>query len=295
MGVNDFLIQSCSTDAANTGAQQCVGTPGRDDRLWLVPKGTSITKTNALLEATWDTLFNAVKGVRGLPLKTIFNATFEDGEDTEEKGWSNKTDFADEGLDSVTYLLDLMSLYEAKQYRTLNGINWAAYIVSVTGNIKGWSDDGVNLKPFTMLSFRVKKRTKETGAILERVPIKITWADPKQWNDYPAIVAPAWNPNEIDGIKDINVSASLPTTSGVTLTLTGFDSVAHEGAVPGDFVIYNSSLVAQTIATATEGLPGVYALAATLAPGTYTSGLKTQPNATTKYFETPTLATFVVA
>jgi hypothetical protein len=293
--MDEYLIEQCGTEAENTGLQQCNGTPGRDDRIWLVPSSTVIaSKVLSETEATWDTLFNAVKGTRGYPLQTIFNATFTQGEDQYEEGWSNKSDFANEGLDKVVYTLDKISLYNAAKLRTLNGITWKAYVVTVTGKIKGWSDDGVAFKPFSISSFRIGKRTNEDGTKVERVPITIVWADPKEWNNYPAIVVPTWNPNELDGIKDLNVTASLPTTSGVTLTITGFDSVPHEGAILGDFVIYNSSLVSQTISVATEATAGVYTLTATLASGSYTAGLKTQPNATTKYFETPTLATFVV-
>lgn len=290
-----YLKTSCSTNAGNSGLQQCNGTPGRDERIWLVPKGTTIsTKANALLEATWIALFNAAKGSRGIPLPSIFNATPNQGEDKYEEGWGNKSDFASEGLDSVTYILDKVSLYNATQLRTLNGIDWEAFSITDIGKIKGWSDDGIVLKPFSMLSFRVGKRTFETGDVVERVPIRITWKDPSQWNDHAAVVEPTWNPLEIDGIKDLDVEASLPTTSGVTLTITGFDSVPHEGAALADFIIYNSSDVAQTVSGITESTPGVYTLVASLVPGTYTAGLKNAENASTKFFETPTLASFTV-
>ena len=288
-----YLLTNCSTSSGNTGLQQCNGSPGRAERIWLVPKGTEIdTKTNALLEATWDTLFNSAKGLRGLPLPTIFNANFEQGEDTYETGWSNKQDFAHEGLDKDTYTLDKISLYNAAQLRTLNGVSWSAYIVTDKGIIKGWSDDGIVFKPFNIQDFRVGKRTAETGEAVERVPIKIVWADPNEWNNYPAVVEPTWNPLELDGIKDIYVVASSPSTTGVTFTLTGYDGVPHEGAVAGDFVIYNSLLAEVTISSATEGAAGVYALLATLPAGTYTAGLRNQPTATTKYFESPELASF---
>lgn len=290
-----FQIQSCSTNAGNTGLQQCNGSPGKDERIWLVPYGTTIsTKTLAETESTWDGIFNAVKGSRGLPLPTIFNATIEQGEDTYESGWGNKQDFVDEGLDKHNYILDKVSLYNAAQLRTLNGITWQAYIVTDTKKIKGWSDDGVIFKPFSILSFRVGKRTPETGETIERVPISIVWSDPRQWNDYPAIVEPSWNPLELDGIKDLVVTASSPTTSGVTLTITGFDSVPHEGAVTADFIILDSTGTEVTVTGSTESSAGVYALTATLSAGDYTAGLQNAENATTKYFETPTLASFTV-
>jgi hypothetical protein len=288
-----YLLTNCATSSGNTGLQQCNGSPGRVERLWLVPPGTEIaTRTDALLEATWDTLFNLAKGLRGLPLPTIFNATFEQGEDTYETGWSNKQDFAHEGLDKDIYTLDKISLYNASQLRTLNGVSWAAYKVTDSGIIEGWSDDGIKFKPFSIQDFRVGKRTPENGEAVERVPITIVWADPDEWNNYPAVIEPTWNPLELDGIKDIYATASSPSTTGVTLTLTGYDGVPHEGAVLADFIIYNSLGASITVSSATEGDAGVYALLATLPGVTYTAGLKTQPNATTKYFETPTLASF---
>ena len=93
----------------------------------------------------------------------------------------------------------------------------------------------------------------------------------------------------------MQVAASSASTSGVTLTLQGFDGVYHEDAVQADFVIYDSSDVSQSITGMTPGSNGSYALDATLVPGTYTGGLLNQPYATTKYFETPTLAEFTVS
>jgi hypothetical protein len=296
-----YLLTSCTSNVGNSGQQSCTGTPGRDERLWPVPAGTTIaSKALAELESTWDTLFNKAAGLRGFPLQTIFNATPEQGEDVYETGWDNKQDFVSEGLDKITYMLDKMSLYNAAKLRTMNGVNWEFFVVTDTGKIKGWSDDDVTFKPFSVLSFRVGKRTVETGEELERVPITIVWADPRQWNDYPAVVEPlnattSWNPLELDGIKDLYAVASSPTTSGVILTLTGFDGVPHEGAQLADFVVYDDSSVAQTVTGVTETSAGVYALEFSLGAGDYTGGLKTQPNATTPYFETPTLASFTIS
>jgi hypothetical protein len=296
-----YLAESCSTNAGNTGLQTCTGSLARDERIWLVPSGTEIdTKTLAETESTWDDIFNAAKGSRGYPLPTIFNAEFEQGEDTYEEGWDNKQDFASEGLDQVTYTLDRISLYNAKELRKLNGIDWAAFRVTSEGEIIGYSNDGIKFKPEDILSFRVGKRTNANGEQVERVPITIVWKTPAQRNDFPAVVkpldaTPSWNPLEIDGIKDLQVSASNPAITGVTLTLTGFDSVPHEGAVTGDFIILDSTGTEVTVTGATESSPGVYDLTATLVSAqTYTGGLQNAENATTKYFETPILAEFTI-
>lgn len=296
-----YLSNSCSTNAGNTGAQTCTGSLARDERIWLVPIGTEIaTKTLAETESTWDDLFNAAKGSRGYPLPTIFNAEITQGEDVYEEGWDNKQDFASEGLDQATYTLDKVSLYNATQLRKLNGIEWAAYRITKEGEIVGYSDDGIKFKPEEILSFRVGKRTYADGEVVERVPITITWKNPSQRNDYAAVVKPldattSWNPLELDGIKDLQVSASAPTTAQVTLTLVGFDGVSHEGAVTGDFVIYDSTGASVTVTNATETSAGIYDVEATMTPGDYTAGLLDQPNATTPYFETPTLASFTVS
>ena len=291
--MSDFLTQSCSTSAENSGLQNCKSLDGRAERIWLVPKGTTVSSyANALLEATWDTLFNAAAGTRGFPLPPIFNAEFEQGEDTYDEGWSNKKEFASEGLDTDNYMLEPMSLYNAKNLRSYNGARWAAYIVTDDNVIQGWTDDDTTFKPFDILSFRVGKRSKATGEEVEKVPIQITWSDPTQREDYPAVVKPTWNAIEIDGIKDLKVTASSPTTAGVTLTIIGYDSLPHEGAVTADFAIYDSTGTLVTVSDSSETSAGVYALTATLTSGTYTAGLKTQPNATTAYYETPTLATF---
>jgi len=291
--MSDFLTNNCTTNAGNSGRQSCKSLDGRAERIWLVPSTTTIsTYANALLEATWDTLFNAAAGTRGFPLPPIFNADFAQGEDTYDEGWSNKQEFASEGLDTDTYMLEPVSLYNAKQLRTYNGNTWAAFIVTDENVIQGWSDDDTIFKPYTISSFRVGKRNKATGEEVEKVPVKITWADPSQREDYPAVVKPTWNALEIDGIKDLLVTASSPTTSSVVLTITGFDSQPHENAVLGDFVIYNSSSVSQSISSVTETSAGVYLVECSMASGTYTGGLLAQPNASTAYFETPTLATF---
>jgi hypothetical protein len=288
-----YLTQSCSTNAGNTGAQSCTASLRRDERIWLVPLGYEVdTKTEAETEATWDSLFNAAKGSRGYPIPAIFSAEFEQGEDTYEEGWDNKQEFASEGLDTVTYMLEKMSLYNAAQLRKLNGTSWAVYRIPADGNtIVGWSDDDIKFKPEDILEIRFGKRTYADGEVIERVPVRITFKDPSQRNDFPAIVKTTWNTLELDGIKDLQVVASNPSTSEVTLTLTGFDGVPHEGAVTTDFVVYDNTgaVVAHTMV---EVGNGVYTITATMPAGDYTAGLLDQPNATTKYFETPTLASF---
>ncbi len=295
--MSEFLTTSCSQDAGNTGLQSCVGSLRRDERIWLVPLGYSVsTKTLAETETTWDDLFNAVKGSRGYPIPAIFNAEFEQGEDTYEEGWDNKQDFASEGLDTVTYTLEKMSLYNASQIRKLNGISWAVYRIPADGNtIVGWSDGDGTFKPEDVLSLRFGKRTYADGEVIERVPVKITFKDPSQRNDFPATVSTSWNTLELNGIKDLQVAASAPTTAQVTLTLTGFDGVPHEGAVLGDFVIYDNTGTSVSVSAITETSAGVYDVEAVMTAGDYTGGLLAQPNATTKYFETPTLASFTVA
>lgn len=288
-----YLATNCTTNAGNTGAQNCKSSLRRDERIWLVPPGTEVaTKTLAETESTWDDLFNAAKGVRGYPIPAIFSAEFEQGEDTYEEGWDNKQEFASEGLDTVTYLLEKTSLYNASQLRTLNASSWAVYRIPADGKtIVGWSDDGIIFKPEDILSIRFGKRTYADGTVSERVPVKITFKDPSQRNDFPATVETDWNTLELDGIKDLQVTASNPLVTAVTLTLTGFDGVPHIIAVEADFVVYDSTgaVVAHTMAAVGNG---VYTITATMPAGDYTAGLLTQPNATTPYFETPTLASF---
>jgi len=292
-----FLNTSCASTAENTGQQNCTDTPGREDYLWLVPKGTQIaTEALVLLEATWDTLFNAAVGTRGYPLPKIFNMTSTQTEDKYEEGWAGIKDFIGEDYDKDDYLLVKSSLYNNAKLRSLNSIQWDAYIVTAKGKIRGYSDDGIIFKPKSILDFRVQKKSRETDVLAERSRISIVWGDPREWNEWDAVVDPTWEPSEIEGIKDIEVVSAVATgTTSVTVTLAGFDGVPHEGAVVGDFVIYDDADAAVVFTLPTPGVSGVYTLVATMAAGDYTVGLIDQPSATTKYFETPTLLSFTTS
>jgi len=190
------------------------------------------------------------------------------------------------------------------QLRTLNGVDWEYYEFTSEGFIKATTSDGTLFEPFSIQNFRVEGEVPASGDTPALVTVSVTGGDPTEWNDRGAFVEPLrdgvggnWNVRDLKDPKAIIPTVDTPTGAGFNLTLVGYDSIAHEGAVKEDIAIYDAAGDAVTVTSATEGLPGVYAIVATLASEAHTAGLLPVGSPTTQGYSTLTtdLAAFTVS
>ncbi len=289
----------CASSWSNTGKKTCYEDFGWDAKLVIVPDDASIaTKTLAETLSTWTTAVNADTASRYYPLEIFFNVE-EDSEETQyEEGADGKKLFLREGKRSLTGYIKLpMCLHAA--YRTHNTRNVKAYVITSMGYIKGTSSDGTLFEPFSLNLFRVEKQTGGgNGETTQKTPVKIIFDDATEWDDRFAWAKPtAFNPlTAINGIQDVTIAVTSPTTStGVLTVLTTCDLIGIDSLVKEDFVLVDDAGGAETITTMTSQGNGVYALAWTLGADNYILTMDDPADATTKGYEATSTATFTVS
>lgn len=302
-----YNTTSATANRGNTGAQQFTGNTGKHRFLVAVPKGTTIaTKTLALTVGTWTANINTSADVRWYPLMPIVDAKPTQGEAKFQEFDFGYKAFVDNGKLDIIYTLDEMSTYNKNQLNKLTLGDFDFYIGTDKNKILGWSDDDAIFNPFTVDFFTVLPETMNTGSETAHVNVQIRFTNVEQFNKYDVAIDPMVDSEtpvnwyislNFKGIKDLIATPSAGTASGFVLDLRGFDGVAYRAAVAGDVLIYKST--APTTPITCTGLtesavPGVYAATyATQTGGTFSIGLKDQPSATTKWVETPNMATLI--
>jgi len=263
------------------GKQSAPKDLGYDAKLILAPVGSSIaTKTLALTESTWLDAINSTVGARYIVLPIFYELESSPEDDVYATSSLGSVAFVREGKDTVKYSV-IVTPVTMSQLRTLNGVDWEAFIVTSSGVIKGTSDDETIFSPFSISNFRVEKEVRATGSEPATVPITVTYADANEWTSFPAFVEPLregvganWNPRDLNDPKAILNTVTSATTTGFTIKLEGYDGVAFTGASKEDVVIEQVSdgtIVAVTTLTETAVL-GTYTALATIPAETYYIG-----------------------
>lgn len=251
--------------------------------LILVPKGEEIaTRKLALTESTWIDNINKADGNRFIMLPLAFDMTPEKEDDAYNTSSIGNVAFVRAGKLTVKYIVDVTP-FVMSQLNTLNGVGWDVYKITSNGFITGTSIDGARFQPFSLQNFRVEGEIPAGGDVQNLVTISFTHADEAEWNSRPAFIKPlvdgegeVWNPSQLEDPKAITVKeVTSPAITGFTVSLEGYDRVPHEGAVTGDFGIWDSTGTLVTVTSATEtAVPGTYDILATLGSGqTYTTAL----------------------
>ena len=279
------LLKSSGGSATGLlGKQTAPKDLGYDAKLILVPDGTEIaTKTLALTESTWLSAINSAVGTRYIVLPIFYELESSPEDDVYATSSLGSVEFVREGKDTVKYSV-IVTPVVMSQMRTLNGVDWQAYIVTSSGVIKGTSINETIFSPFSIGNFRVEKEVRATGDAPATLPIAITYSDPAEWTSQPAFIEPLreglsviWNPRDLKDPKAITVKeVTLPAITGFTVAIEGYDEVPHEGAVTADFGIWDAAGTLVSVSSATEqvGTPGTYDVLATLVTlTTYTTGL----------------------
>jgi hypothetical protein len=237
---------TCSELIKNTGQSDCSVDVGFDMGHILVPRGTEIaTETAAKTLSTWTTLIQADSGTRIYPLPmsvkqepTQDEAVYETlSQGAEAYLYTNTS--KDKFYISNRIITPQFNI----NMQALNSGNWACYVVTSNGYIKGKSTDGTKFLPMNC-DFRVLPQQKATDAEGAHLPYTVRLDDYEDWNLYGAAVKPtAFNPKtDLEGLLDVDLAVSgTPNATTLVITVaTDLNSKAVTGLVLADFVFTDS-------------------------------------------------------
>jgi hypothetical protein len=205
--------------------------------------------------------------------------------------------------------LDINPLVASKLRKTINFKNWDVFFGDENGNILGTTPDGIKFKSLSCTDIHLGKMEFSDGTKARENMLSVVLTDPKEWNDNPALIpvqslTAGFNINTLDGVYDVNMTASNPSIAGFSLKviLDGFADThptgQFTGLVKADFVLTKlpSTVINNSGVTLTDNGDGTYAFAATLAAGDYTVALVAAGSISTSDFpiEALAVATFTV-
>jgi len=296
---------TCNTGGANSGLPKCRGNYGRDAYFILVPPGTEIdTEANALLQATWLTKIKADESVRWFPLPKLFRYEPTTGDHLYTEGDFNDKYSVKEGApDGVAHYINLPICF-AKKLRTFNNQEWDAYVVTDKGYLRGWTQDEVIFKPFSIF-LHVEEDIEPTAEEGRLTPVRIYKNEPFQWNEYGVVLNPikdalaSWDPRLLAGLLDVNVTVVTSSATELVVDVkTDCDLTGVTGLVLADFLLVDDESGSETINGATESssIAGRYTLdVSTLGADDYLINLKEPADMTTFGYQAGSAATFTVS
>ena len=285
---------TCNSGGANTGMPKCRGDYGRVIFHIICPPGHTIdTEANALLEATWTTLIENDESTRAYPLPEYFKYTPAREDAVYEQGDFGKKIFIREGYADGTAMYENAPPCFKQKLNAFNKQNWTAYEVTEKGYILGYSVAGTLFQAFD-IDYQTEADKPATGEETRKTPVKIYCNTPSQWEEYGVAIYPpgessAWNPRELEGLLDANVTVvSSTATSLVVDVKTDCDETAVTDLVVADFLLQDDTPSTETVNSATESttIDGRYTLdVTTLGADDYTINLKEPSAMTTNGFQ----------
>jgi hypothetical protein len=236
--------QTCSTGGANTGLPKCRGDYGRDSFPIIVPRGAEIdTEANSLLLATWQGKFELDESTRWYALPKFFRYLPSREDHVYTQGDFNEKFSVREGYgDGVASYLNPAICFQ-KKLKEFNNQTWDFYWVTDKGYIRGWSQDGVILKPFSGF-FHVEEEMPATADEGRLMQIRIYNTEAYQWEEYGEVINPiddataTWDPRELEGLLDATCEV-FGTPSGTEIVVdvqTYCDDTGISDLVYTDFV-----------------------------------------------------------
>ena len=134
------------------------------------------------------------------------------------------------------------------------------------------------------------------------IDLRYQFKTPAEMNDYGAVPTLDWDPLELSGLIDVDITESGVSTSGLVVAqvLRDCDNEPVTGLVEGDFTILASDGSTDQLPadTFTDNADGTYSFVFTtpvLDADTYTVNLKTAANQTTGGYESNAVFSFTVA
>ena len=299
-------VITCNEGGANSGLPKCKGNYGRIQGYILVPPGAEIdTEANALLEASWTAKIDADEANRWYPWPKFFRYEPSREDHIYTVGdFNDKYSVADGDADGMASYLNIPSCF-AQKLRAFNNQEWKAYAVTNKGFLRGWTQDGVKFKPYSMFVHVEAdiEQTKEEGRL---TPIRIYMKEAFEWNEYGVALDPkndaiaSWDPRLLEGLLDADVKiVGVPTGTELVVDVkTECDATPVTGLVVTDFLLQDDTPTVESITSATESttVAGRYTLdVTTILTDTYTINLKEPSAMTTDGYQRGADATFDIA
>ena len=295
MAYNDL---NCSEDRANTGLANCLENLGADVRLiWTTESFEFASEADAKDITKWEAAINA-KYMSPFPTFDEIEPNEEDDVETETGLGVSK--FVREGKDGATGRFEL-ALCNLAKLRTYNKSLGRAFAITENGMVRGTSPDGVVFKGFKLSKFFTSKMKGSDGSTVRWVELKYQFKNSNELGDYPAVPALTWDPLELAGIIDVDLSISGTPTSGelIVKVARDCDAEAVTGLVEADFTLVNDESATQLPATSfTDNGDGTFTFtftdAAVLSADDYIVNLKSPSTQTTGGYESSAEATFTI-
>lgn len=295
MAYNDVV---CTTALGNTGLANCTNNLDYDARLIFTTDSFEFAnEAAAIVEANWTDAIDAGT-VFPMPLFEEIEPAIED--DVEQETAIGLSLFVREGKYGGIGRFQT-ALCNLPKLRTFNEVLGRAFIVTGNGQVWGTSPDGTKFKGFKLSKFHVSGLKGSDGSTVRMVELRYQLKNPNEMADYPAVPTLTWDPLELSGVIDVDVTEVGTSTSGsvVAKVLRDCDGEIVTGLVEGDFTILASDGTTQMLPSDgfTDNADGTYTFLFTtpvLPADTYTFNLKTPTAQTTGGYESTASFSFTI-
>lgn len=272
---------SCDTGILNHGQPNCVDSFARDARLIFVQYQDDSGNVNSITQAEFtagidqtflDARFNGAEDQRWYLTPTVNNVVGERAESVKQD------------IDGIPFnVRQGIRMYDGTFYGTVAATqyvnvlksmscqNIGMFIVDVSGNIIGMTNDVTgDLDPI-----KVQRNTLDviykfpSSSEVQQIKLMFAYEENEQDGDLRYIKSTDISADMLTQTSMSTVvlgTASAITTAGFTTAMTytygaQFANLPYEGAVVGDFTLYNETTAASvTVLTAPESPAGTYAL-----------------------------------
>jgi len=287
---------TCISNWANVSQELCSKAYGPVKSILLLKSLSEIDTmaTDAITESTYTTLINSASADRMYVFNGYRESEWENGEDTiNEDSFGGKLKMVT-GNRSMTGYFWEPTREKIRSLKTFDGSEAYVFLVTQNGYILGASSDGTKFTPMKVQVWIPGEIAPNNRSENWRQGFVLDFKEPDDINTY--VVKPtAFDANDLDGIVDVDLAASSPTTSEVKVTVTGeADGREVSGLVADDFTLLDNAGDSVSISGVTSS-GNVYTVSATMTSGDYTINLLNQPSMTTKGYESTEAESFTVS
>lgn len=271
-------------------SSSCNKPEGMVKMIILAKEGVSFASDSAAtVKANWDALVQS-KDILPIPV-AIMSEPSNEGAVYEQTPLGSM--FVRDGRQEMKVSIASNHDLHAK-IRSINSGNYTKVFWCYTsGIILGTRTAGEEtIYPFDLELLHAEYRTENDGSVGGKSPIHMTFADPREYQDYPAILAPSWNIFRLQPLT--NVALTVVSASATSIVVDAYVPHANAGfkapvsglITVGDWLLTTSAGVVETVGGVTENaqVAGRYTITGT----GYVTGfvnLKTPSTMTTKGFE----------
>ena len=276
-----MALCNCDSGLLNTGLPNCVELAGVTKKLIMVQTTANDGTSNVIdlvgdltggkLTAAFITgkLNEADSSKRWFPLGEFKNVEDTKADPITESFNDGSNVFIQEGVRTFTGVLVGAPYEYLKQLNAGRCVDFSVFIIDADGSITGVYAGGDIFAPIAVdRNTFVATLMKTTDTTAQKITIAFEFSRLEKDEDLKLFSADDIDVNllKVNGLIDVNMAASLPTTTSTTVALTfNYGSVNNkqtlQGAVVGDFTAYNNTdLAAVALLTATEVSDGVYLL-----------------------------------